>query len=96
MSMPAREEVEQEPARPAANVEDGLTQLLDQVEVEGTVVPPGRVTAQGIPGSSLEPRVFEIGGHGRQPSVSFGPTGPAGSSAHRRSMAVIVVVPFAP
>src|SRR5207342_3194449 len=60
-----RLEVEQQPARPAADVEDGLTQLPDQLEVERAVVPPGGVAAQGIPGSSLEPRVFEIGSHRR-------------------------------
>ena len=90
-----RQEVEQQPTRPAADIEDGLTQLADQIEVEATVVPPGRVAAQRIPGSRLEPRVLEIGGHRRQPSVSFRSSGPSGSGARGRSLTLIVVVPFA-
>src|SRR4029079_19609533 len=54
------EEVEEGASGPAADIENRLAELVDQLEVERSVGPTGRVAAKRVPRPSLEASVFEI------------------------------------
>src|SRR5436190_5886646 len=73
-------EVEQQSAAPAADVEDGLAELLDEFEVERSIRPTGGVASYRVPGARLEADVFEIHRHQaslRSPSSARNPSQPS-------------------
>jgi hypothetical protein len=58
------EKIEQQPSRPAADVEDGLAAFADELEVEGAILPAGRIAAEGVPGVCHDADVLDVGFHG--------------------------------